>query len=280
MKKSENDSCLPQARVAVLERNTARLTGALCCEIDSDIEFSTEKLETYCLSAWEPLIFDSLLVAGAVEYCDRVLKRSALGWGRDFELVIAVHEPDRWNHPDVGTPLADSLGFLTGDRWRLDFVTRRKPVTPPRQGHFQMPSGTMAVIPFSDGLDLRAVAGIMARQLGDGLIRVRLGSKPFEQPATGPRQPFTSVPYQVKPGARRIRRDERAIARLQVCDVERSCGVPRGSWAYHRAGERPGRAGASTSAGGPRIRRFPQSPAIHQPDGDFPEGPLPPVGAV
>ena len=204
MKKSENDSCLPQARVAVLERNTARLTGALCCEINSDIEFSTEKLETYCLSAWEPLIFDSLLVAGAVEYCDRVLKRSALGWGRDFELVIAVHEPDRWNHPDVGTPLADSLGFLTGDRWRLDFVTRRKPVTPPRQGHFQMPSGTMAVIPFSDGLDSRAVAGIMARQLGDGLIRVRLGSKPFEQPATGPRQPFTSVPYQVKPGARRF----------------------------------------------------------------------------
>ena len=280
MKKSENDSCLPQARVAVLERNTARLTGALCCEIDSDIEFSTEKLETYCLSAWEPLIFDSLLVAGAVEYCDRVLKRSALGWGRDFELVIAVHEPDRWNHPDVGTPLADSLGFLTGDRWRLDFVTRRKPVTPPRQGHFQMPSGTMAVIPFSDGLDSRAVAGIMARQ-------VRRWPDPgaawFEAVRATRDRTATALylcPIPSEAGCATIRRDERAIARLQVCDVERSCGVPRGSWAYHRAGERPGRAGASTSAGGPRIRRFPQSPAIHQPDGDFPEGPLPPVGAV
>ena len=45
------------------------------------------------------------------------------------------------------------------------------------QGRFNLPEGVNAVIPFSDGLDSRIVAGLMARDLGDKLIRVRLGSK-------------------------------------------------------------------------------------------------------
>jgi len=199
-----NNDGLPRACVAVVEHNATGPSGSFRCEIDSNIEFSTEKLETYCLSAWEPVTFDCMLMAGAVEYCDRILKRPSLGWGRDFELIIAVHEPDRWNDPGVAGALTDCLGFLTGDRWRLTFTGRRKKAAAPRQGHLQIPSGTLAVIPFSDGLDSRAVAGIVARQLGDRLIRVRLGSKLFEQPAAFPRQPFASVPYRVKAGSRRL----------------------------------------------------------------------------
>jgi hypothetical protein len=68
---------------------------AFFAEIGTNIKFSTDRLESYCLSAWEPVIFDALLVAGVVEYCDRVQKRPALAWGRHFELTIAVHESDR-----------------------------------------------------------------------------------------------------------------------------------------------------------------------------------------
>jgi 7-cyano-7-deazaguanine synthase in queuosine biosynthesis len=197
---------LPHVRIAVLERiaRASAPAGSLLCEIGTHIEFTTEKLESYCLSAWEPVIFDTLLVAGAVEYCDRIQKRPAHGWGRHFELTVAVHDPNRWNDPAVVVPLADSLDFLTGDRWEIRFTGRRKPVTAPRQGHFPIPSGTTAVIPFSDGLDSRAVAGIMTRELGDRLIRVRLGSKRFEQPRTGPKRPFASAPYRVRATEKRL----------------------------------------------------------------------------
>ena len=40
----------------------------------------------------------------------------------------------------------------------------------------------------------------MSRELGDKLIRVRLGSKSYDQDASGRRQPFTSVPYKVRAG--------------------------------------------------------------------------------
>jgi hypothetical protein len=125
----------PHVRVAVLEEGT-RKSSDLLCEIGTNIEFSTERLESYCLSAWEPVVFDALLVAGVVEYCDRIQKRPALAWGRHFELTIAVHEPDRWNDTPVAVPLADSLDFLTGDRWEIRFVNRRRPVPAPAPGPF------------------------------------------------------------------------------------------------------------------------------------------------
>jgi 7-cyano-7-deazaguanine synthase in queuosine biosynthesis len=187
----------PHLRVAVLEQR-ASSTADVLCEIGPNIQFSTEKLESYCLSEWEPIIFDALLLAGAVEFCDRIQKRLPLAWGRQFELTIAVHNPDRWNDESVVVPLKDSLDFLTGDRWEIRFRKRRSPITPPRQGHFQIPAGTTAVIPFSDGLDSRAVAGLMARHYGDRLIRVRLGSKAFDPPTGSPKLPFTSVPYRVR----------------------------------------------------------------------------------
>jgi 7-cyano-7-deazaguanine synthase in queuosine biosynthesis len=193
----------PHVRVAVLEQGTRR-SADLLCSIGTNIQFSTERLESYCLSAWEPVVFDALLVAGAVEYCDRIQKRPALAWGRHFELTIAVHERDRWNDTAVAVPLADCLDFLMGDRWEIRFVNRRRPVPVPRQGHFQLPSGTTVVVPFSEGLDSRAVAELMAREYGDRLIRVRLGTKAFDQPAVGAKQPFTSVPYRVRSDNRRL----------------------------------------------------------------------------
>ena len=97
------------------------------------------------------------------------------------------------------------LDFLTGDRWQIRFKTRSRPTKPPLQGRFSLNEGVDAVIPFSDGLDSRAVAGLVAREIGDKLVRIRLGSKPYGRPAaTRAKDPFTSVPYSVRPNEQRF----------------------------------------------------------------------------
>ena len=73
-------------------------------------------------------------------------------------------------------------------------------------------NGILAVIPFSEGLDSRAVAGIMGRKLGVKLVRVRLGTKAFDG-GSPRREPFTSVPYDVQRGEKpfEVRRNDQAI---------------------------------------------------------------------
>lgn len=83
----------------------------------------------------------------------------------------------------------------------IEFCKRKKSLNAPSQGQFNLPADLSAVIPFSDGLDSRCVAGILGREMGDKLIRVRLGKKACDgQALSRMRQPFTSVPYQVRAG--------------------------------------------------------------------------------
>lgn len=197
----ETGSAIPCVRVDVVEAGSRPRRGRIACEIDGDLTFSTSHLESYCLAQWEPIVFDALVVAAAVEFCDRIQRRHAQHWGRAFELRIPVHDPDRWSARVVSLALKDALDFLTGDRWAITFVSRHMPAYVPHQFPFDIPGESCAVIPFSEGLDSRAVAGLMHREMGDQLIRVRLGTKEF-QPivgASGMKQPFTSVPYRVKP---------------------------------------------------------------------------------
>lgn len=195
---------LPSFAIDVVEQGTRRRRGHLDCVIDRDITFSTTHLESYCLAQWEPVIYDALVLTAAVEFCDHVARRPALSWQRNFELTVACHDPDRWNAKPVQGALREALEFLTGDRWNLQFTPRRSPVSDPHQIHFDLPSGPSAVIPFSEGLDSLAVAGLMHEEIGDRLIRVRLGTKPFEAQRGGPKRPFTSIPYRVHRGARRF----------------------------------------------------------------------------
>lgn len=192
---------LPQVRVDVVERGTRARRGHDACVIDGDITFSTSHLESYCLAEWEPAIFDALVLTAAIEFCDRTRRRHAHTWAREIELRIPVHEPERWNDRNVSSALHDAVGFLTGDVWAISFTARGKPVEKPQQFHFDIPREPCAVIPFSEGLDSRAVAGLMHKELGEKLIRVRLGSKTFEpaMPPSAKKQPFTSVPYRVRP---------------------------------------------------------------------------------
>lgn len=191
---------LPVARVDVVERGVRARTNRVPCIIDRDVTFSTALLESYCLTAWEPVVFDALLVAAAVEFCDKTHRRPTQSWSRRIELQVPVHEPDRWNEKAVHEGLQDALAFLTGDQWSFHFVGRKAPASIPGQIHFSLPQEGCAIIPYSDGLDSRAVAGLAARELGERLIRVRLGSKTWDTPlemTAREKQPFTSIPYRV-----------------------------------------------------------------------------------
>ncbi len=190
---------MAQVFVDVVEAGAKARTGRRTCEIDRDLTFSTGHLESYCLAQWEPVVYDALVLCAGVEYCDRICRRRTHEWGRRIELRVPVHEPERWSAKPVSDALHAALDFLTGDRWSVSFVKRRKAFVTPKQFAFPIPSDIVAVIPFSDGLDSRAVAGLMHEEMGDQLIRVRLGTKPFKPGRSDVKQPFTSVPYKVRP---------------------------------------------------------------------------------
>jgi 7-cyano-7-deazaguanine synthase in queuosine biosynthesis len=194
-------------RVNVLETNGRSRSGWVNCHIGEHLQFSAEPLASYFFAQWEPVIFDALLLAAAVEFCDRIKRRSALKWMREIELRIPVHEPSSWMRTEVADSLKDALELLTGDRWRIEFSKRKKEVAPPQQGLFNLPPmQSPAVIPFSEGLDSRSVAGLMAKEYGDRLIRVRLGTKTDDRPkeSSGRKSPFTAVPYKVARGEHRF----------------------------------------------------------------------------
>lgn len=196
-------AALPLICVDVVESGTRARRGWERCEIGTNLRFDTAKMESYFFATWEPVLFDALLVAAAVEFCDKTQRRPASGWGRTIALRIPVHEPDRWNRKAVLEALHGALNFLTGDQWDICFSGRKADEQAPRQGLFNLREDVSAVIPFSDGLDSCAVAGLMALKLGDKLVRVRLGSKEIDRAKDArPRQPFTSVPYKVRAGKR------------------------------------------------------------------------------
>lgn len=205
MSKTEANTAAVGARrvsVHVAERGARSGKGVVRCEIDKNIAFCTESLESYFFAEWNAVAYDALLVAAGVEFADRIQKRSAFIWQRELDLRIPVHDVGHWSGSRVSQSLHDALSLLTGDRWRITFCQRRRAVKATPQGLLSLQPGTDAVIPFSSGLDSRAVAGLMAREMGNRLVRIRLGAKLSDGEAmSGDRQPFTAVPYKVRSGS-------------------------------------------------------------------------------
>ena len=192
---------LPEVKVDIVESGIEPRPGALACTIDDDIKFDTSKIESFFFARWETVLYDALLVAAAIEFCDIVKKRPAYKWGREFHLCIPVHDLERWTDNKVLTALHDALDFLTGDRWHINFVSRKRKVSlpPMQQTSLMLNVGISAVIPYSNGLDSRAVSGLFARELGNSLARVRLGPKTDSYKNAKHSELFTTVPYQVSP---------------------------------------------------------------------------------
>ena len=185
---------LPIHRVDVVESNVPEIDGWIRCEIGENLIVDSASIQSYCLAKWDSCVYDALVLAAAVQYCDLTKRRSSRIWGRDF---LLSHDPARWNSNAVSKSLHAALRLLTGDNWQILFTLRRDQFQPPLQSNFCIPSSSGVVIPFSDGLDSFAVAKLMEQQYSSSLIRVRLGSRQLSK-RSADCQPFAYVPFRVK----------------------------------------------------------------------------------
>jgi 7-cyano-7-deazaguanine synthase in queuosine biosynthesis len=201
MKKSEDQIPEPKSLcVDVVEKGDTSKIKGIRCEIGTNLMFNTDSMETYFFADWKPVLYDSLLVAAAVEFCDRTLHRPVQKWSRHFDLRIPVHEPERWNEKRVYGDLHELLGFLTGDTWNITFLSRKRKEERPRQINLKLGRDISAVMPFSNGLDSHAVAFLKENELRNKLVRVRLkNNECIGDSKQHGKYPFTSIPFKVKP---------------------------------------------------------------------------------
>jgi hypothetical protein len=190
---------VPEKNIDAIDPGRRLRKDHLGFDLKKDLEFSTRGLESFTFSRWQPVLYDAMVVAATVEFADKKVKRPPRGWARRLNLRIPVHDPRRWGAPAVSGALHDALGFLTGDFWTITFVKRSDRASPPAQERLELGVPTEAVIAYSEGMDSRAVAGIVGASLGDKLVRVRVGSNAVDHPShLGKKEPFATVPYEVK----------------------------------------------------------------------------------
>lgn len=192
----------PIGRIAVLEPKAPADEGWTAVEIGKEIKFKMKDLNRYRNRNWDARVYDCLVIAAAVEFCDRSLQRPAWGWTRQFQVMLPVHDVTLWNSPEVAAALVSALKFLTGDEWDLTFYARRE-VADEIDGQsrlFDWFDGSKTIVPFSKGMDSRAVTAMLDNG-SDQLIRMRVGSDASDRPKKGNRKvPFMAVPYEVKRG--------------------------------------------------------------------------------
>jgi 7-cyano-7-deazaguanine synthase in queuosine biosynthesis len=190
----------PSYRVDVVEEAELKKRGVIQCEFGEkkSLSFNMEELAWYCFAETSPITFDALLLAAAVEFCDRTLRRGSEKWARKIKLRLPVHNVHLWNSAGVLGTLTEALNFLTGDLWGLNFEPRKLPKSSPGQRPLSLSPNAKAVVPFSDGLDSWSVATIVQDKPGAEFIRVRLLSKRLGRKSNDPRQKFASVPYTVR----------------------------------------------------------------------------------
>ena len=190
-------------RVDAIEPGEPPRDGARVATLGETITLSIEGLKDFFFADWRYDLIDLLVIVAAVEYCDLSVRRPAWGWARSFDLLVAVHEEQKWSTPPVLDALEETLAFLTGDRWSVSFTKRRDSVVKITPRRLDLDTPDKVIMPYSDGLDSRAVAAIVEEEEKGGLVRVRLGSKGVDS-ANVPRKKrrFATVPFDVKLGKR------------------------------------------------------------------------------
>ena len=101
-----------------------------------------------------PVAVDLLNLATAVYSADVCTRRVTAydRWTRDFRLLLPVSDVDRW--AAASSHLSRMLGFLSGDRWRVEFRPLANPAPPfVRRKRAKPARRPTAVSLFSGGLD-------------------------------------------------------------------------------------------------------------------------------
>ena len=185
--------------VDAIESTMKARPGARSAIIGRTLRLSTKGLEDFFFAEWRPPLVDLLFVAAVAEYCDAIKRRPAWGWSRAFDVRVAVHDPVLWNSEPVRLALEEALVFLTGDRWSFSFISRQHPEGDIGRRTLDLGSNIRLIIPYSDGLDSRAVSALVREVERDGIVPVRLGIKGVDRRR---RNAFTTVPYEVRFGKR------------------------------------------------------------------------------
>ena len=95
---------------------------------DQNLQLHVDNISHQILSNVNPLAHDLLEIAAYTYYADCSIKRGedtnvyADRWQRNFELVVPVSDPARWNNPEIKNLLKETLEFLTGDEFSFYFI--------------------------------------------------------------------------------------------------------------------------------------------------------------
>jgi|32_taG_2_1085360.scaffolds.fasta_scaffold00421_19 hypothetical protein len=173
--------------------------GYQACVIGEAVRLDSQALESYLACGNQKIVYDCLLLAAAVDYADHSKKRAQMDWARKFRVRMPVHDVTLWSEQTTQRFLRRALELLTGDIWNFEFYETPVPQAPARQQPLPLEGVTKMVVPFSDGLDSRAVSAIIDHELGEKLVRVRLSSRKIaDAPKSGRKHmPFTAVPFRV-----------------------------------------------------------------------------------
>jgi hypothetical protein len=82
--------------IDVVEPGRRPRKGHIAFDLGRDLEFNIDALRSYAFAPWEPVIYDAMVVAAAIEFSDRAVKRPSRGWARRISLRNPVHGPARW----------------------------------------------------------------------------------------------------------------------------------------------------------------------------------------
>jgi len=189
---------VPLVRIDATDAGATARCGRTRFDLSRDFRLVPAGLESYAFASWQPVHYDAMVVAACIEFADRSSARPRHGWAREFQIRVPVHDVERWRDRSVVSTLTAVLQHLTGDAWKFDFVRSRTGAPIPDAEVLALQFETKAVIPFSDGLDSCAVAGLVGHDIGNRLLRVRMGSKAIGRPTRRDREPFAQVPYSVR----------------------------------------------------------------------------------
>ena len=236
-----NAAELPIHRVDIVEPGVPARQRHIRCEIGENLQFDTAGLEAYCFANWDARVFDAFVLAAAVQFCDHTKTRPSARWGREIILRVPVHDPAHWRSAAVSEALQRALEFLTGDRWHIEFVARKRPEAPAPTAKPESAGRRTRRYPVQRRPGLagsRRSGGTRARpQAGSRPVGVAVAQRPLHQ------RRQRALCIGAVPCAHwlsGVGGIERAFARVQVCAAERDRGISVARPAGDPARKRPG----------------------------------------
>lgn len=138
-----------------------------------------QNLERYLFRSDDARLADLTALLSAVRYADRAKRRELTKcWARHIEVEVAVSDPPFWKRDELQSALTDTLAFLTGDVWSFKFARRRARREPFQHHLVKPPEQQRVFMPYSNGLDSRAIATQLRTQNRDvELVLVNLRAK-------------------------------------------------------------------------------------------------------